>query len=171
MDSRTIDLKAFKAKASKKKKTYNTFLKGIHSRKNGKDINKMAVVYDKEAFQKIDCLSCGNCCKTMTPTFTQTDISRISKHLNVSKAAFIEKYLERDKKDWVNKKQPCQFLGNDNKCSIYEIRPVDCAGFPHTHKTNPGFVGASSVNREFFWRCPIVYHVVDAIFAKVAERK
>ncbi|HQV01310.1 MAG TPA: YkgJ family cysteine cluster protein, partial [Bacteroidia bacterium] len=95
----------------------------------------------------------------------------ISKHLNLTVAAFTDKYLERDKKDWVNKQQPCQFLGSDNKCSIYEIRPVDCAGFPHTHKNNPGFVGASSVNRDFFWRCPIVYHVVDSIFDKVVNQK
>ena len=149
MTSRNIDLKAFKLKASRKKKTYMTFLKGVHKRKERKQIDKWARELDKEAFTKIDCLSCGNCCKTMTPTFLPSDVKRIAKHQKISTREFHERYLEKDGKDLVNKKVPCQFLNPDNKCSIYAIRPVDCRGFPHTHKANPGFVVASSVNQTF----------------------
>lgn len=168
MESRNIDLKAFKLKAGRKKKAYMTFLKGIHKRTNPQKINKWGIELDKEAFQKIDCLSCGNCCKTMTPTFLPADIKRIAKHQKISTKEFHERYLMKDKKDLVNKKVPCQFLGSDNKCSIYSIRPADCSGFPHTHKSNPGFVAAAGTNREFFHRCPIVFHVVDNIFKRVA---
>lgn len=171
MESRNINLKAFKLKAGRKKKVYMTFLKGIHNRKEHSQINKMAIKFDKEAFKKIDCLSCGNCCKTMTPTFLPSDIKRIAKHQKISTKEFHERYLMKDKKDLVNKNVPCQFLGTDNKCSIYAIRPADCSGFPHTHKSNPGFVAAATTNREFFWRCPIVYHVVDSIFQKVTEKQ
>ena len=170
MESRNIDLKSFKIKAGKNKKVYTTFLKGLHNRPETKKIDKLARELDKEAFEKIDCLSCGNCCKTMTPTFLTADIKRISKHLKITAKEFEVKYLEKDKKEWVNTKQPCQFLGSDNKCSIYEIRPKDCRGFPHTHVANPGFVGASKTNREFFWRCPIVYHVVDNVYKRVLEK-
>ena len=34
-------------------------------------------------FKKTDCLSCGNCCKTTSPIFTEKDIQRISKHLSI----------------------------------------------------------------------------------------
>ncbi|MEO8146594.1 MAG: YkgJ family cysteine cluster protein [Bacteroidia bacterium] len=171
MTSRNIDLKAFKLKASRKKKTYMTFLKGIHKRKERKQIDKWARELDKEAFAKIDCLSCGNCCKTMTPTFLPSDIKRIAKDQKISTREFHERYLMKDGKDLVNKNVPCQFLNPDNKCRIYAIRPADCRGFPHTHKANPGFVKASSVNQTFFFRCPIVFHVVENIFKRVVEKE
>jgi len=35
----------------------------------------------------------------------------------------------------MNRSQPCQFLDlTTNMCSIYEVRPVDCADFPHFHR-------------------------------------
>ncbi len=91
---------------------------------------------DKKIWKKTDCLECGNCCSKMSPTFTEEDIVRISTHLNYSPAEFREKYLEEDDSgDWINTNVPCQFLGDDLKCSIYEIRPIDCAKFPHHHET------------------------------------
>jgi len=87
---------------------------------------------DKEVWQDVDCLSCANCCKKMTPTFTPKDIKRIAAHMGMSANAFKEKWLYFDKKDkdWMNKKQPCQFLDlQTNMCSIYAVRPADCAGF------------------------------------------
>jgi uncharacterized protein len=173
MASAKLDFPAFKKQASKKKKVYTKFLRGLYNRKNKKEINKWANELDKEAFKKIDCLECGNCCKTMTPTYLKSDIKRIAKHLNMSVSAYHEKYLttEKGSKDIINKSIPCQFLQPDNKCGIYEIRPVDCSGFPHTHKKDPGFIGSYTVNRDFFWRCPIVYHVVDGIFEKVMADK
>jgi Fe-S-cluster containining protein len=73
----------------------------------------------------------------MTPTYTATDLKRIAAHFNMSVKAFKEKWLmqDEDNKDWVNKTTPCQFLNlKTNKCSIYEIRPLDCSQFPHHHK-------------------------------------
>jgi Fe-S-cluster containining protein len=72
----------------------------------------------------------------MTPTFTPQDIKRIAAHFKMTEAAFIEKWLYKDKSgDWMNTKSPCQFLDlTSNKCSIYSIRPEDCAGFPHLSK-------------------------------------
>ena len=32
----------------------------------------------EQAFERIDCLDCANCCKTTGPLFTQADIGRIS---------------------------------------------------------------------------------------------
>lgn len=170
MASGNVDLKTFKARAGKKKKAYTTFLKGIHNRKERKQIDKWARELDKDAFKKIDCLGCGNCCKTMTPTFLPSDVKRIARHLKISARQFHEKYLTKDGKDLVNKKVPCQFLQADNKCSIYAIRPVDCKGFPHTHKSNPSFTGSASVNQTFFFRCPIVFHIVDNIYKRVIEK-
>ena len=42
----------------------------------------MQELHDDE-FEKTDCLTCGNCCKTTSPIFTIKDIERISKHFRM----------------------------------------------------------------------------------------
>ncbi len=61
---------------------------------------------------------------------------------------FKAKWLHQDPDngDWVNNLQPCQFLQPDNRCGIYEVRPLDCAEFPHHNKKpfddyNETFIG------------------------------
>ena len=119
-----------------------------------------------KAFQKMDCLACANCCKTMTPTFTPTDIKRIAAHLNTTPKEFKEKWLHHDKKDndWLNKLNPCQFLNlKTHKCDIYEVRPADCAGFPHlTKKKMPDYVHVHKQNVEL---CPASYKMVEKMQA------
>lgn len=92
---------------------------------------------EKTAWEKVNCLDCANCCKVMTPTYTKADIERISTYLKMTPTEFKKKWLvyERESRSWVNKSRPCQFLDlKTNKCTIYEVRPADCAGFPHLQK-------------------------------------
>ena len=116
----------------------------------------------QEAFSKVDCLQCANCCKNYSPRFKTPDIKRISRHLKIKEGEFIEKYLYIDNEgDYVLRSKPCSFLGADNFCSIYEVRPSDCRRFPYTDEdvifkrpsltlTNSGF-------------CPIVYFVLEKL--------
>ena len=48
---------------------------------------------DKEVWQDVDCLACANCCKTMTPTYTPTDLKRISAHLGISKKELFDNFF------------------------------------------------------------------------------
>ena len=34
----------------------------------------------------------------------------------------------------VPKGLPCPFLAEDGRCTVYEVRPRDCAEYPHTQK-------------------------------------
>ena len=54
-------------------------------------LDQLAEVVNKEVWQEIDCLTCANCCKKMSPTFTPADIKRISNYLEMTPAAFKEK--------------------------------------------------------------------------------
>jgi len=54
----------------------------------------MNEIHDEE-FERTDCLTCANCCKTTSPIFTEKDISRISKHLKMKDEKFIDLYLQR----------------------------------------------------------------------------
>jgi Fe-S-cluster containining protein len=132
-------------------------------------LDTIAVKTDMEVWQETDCLACANCCKTMTPTFTKTDILRISDHLGMTGDDFIKKYLYKDKEgDWLNRKEPCQFLNlQDNKCSIYEVRPRDCAGFPHhTRRRMIDYMHVFKQNVEY---CPATYRLVERMKEKLEK--
>jgi uncharacterized protein len=88
---------------------------------------------DEEIFSGFDCLSCANCCKTISPVFKDRDIDRISRHFRMKPGEFTSRYLFLDEEgDYVLKTSPCPFLLSDNKCSIYEHRPYACKSYPHT---------------------------------------
>lgn len=128
-----------------------------------KDLHKVAEQKNAAVWAEMDCLTCANCCKSMSPTFTPTDIKRIAAHLNISTKHFKEKWLHKDDEgDWVNKIQPCQFLNlEDNKCSIYEVRPKDCADFPH-HRKKP-MIEYAHVYKQNVSFCPATYKFIEKI--------
>lgn len=163
-----MDLQAFRKKAYRKKAKLSAFLDKLDEIVP-EDMPKLVAEAEAETWGEVDCMSCANCCKTMTPTFSKKDIVRISAHLNMEPKAFIDRWLKKDdeNKDWVNKLQPCQFLV-DNKCSIYEVRPKDCAEFPH-HNKKP-FDLYNDTFKQNVHRCPATFSLVDKL-AKRIERE
>lgn len=86
-----------------------------------------------EIFAKTDCLSCANCCKTISPVFKERDITRLAQHLDIKPGAVVAQYLRLDEDgDYIPNAVPCPFLGPDNRCAIYEARPFACSSYPHT---------------------------------------
>ena len=145
-------------KSKDRKKQFKNFL----ARADKNKVLKALPDLHEEAFQKIDCLSCGNCCKGYSPRFKTPDIKRISKVLGLRESVFIDKYLTLDKEgDYVAKTAPCPFLGADNYCSIYEDRPSDCARFPYTDEDVLIKRKELSLKNSTF--CPIVYYVFERL--------
>ena len=129
-----MDLEDYKIQALKKAKEHKKFL-GNLKRKPPKNLDYISEETHEEVFKEIDCLSCANCCKTTGPLFTEKDIERVSKYLRLKPKDFEAKFLQTDEdEDKVLKNLPCWFLGEDNKCSIYEIRPKACREYPHTDR-------------------------------------
>lgn len=86
-------------------------------------------------FEEIDCLKCANCCKTTSPIFRDVDINRLSKRLKTNPSQFIANCLHMDNEgDYVLNSSPCVFLQEDNKCEVYEDRPLACREYPHTNR-------------------------------------
>lgn len=162
-----INLRLFKQKVVDTKRKMRRFLTRLEN-EPPRGMDKKIAVLEKEVWEETDCLSCANCCKTMTPTFTQQDMKRISAHLNMTLEAFQMKWLKKEKggdRDWLNKTEPCQFLNKkDNKCSIYEVRPADCAGFPHLPRKFNDFVHIHKQNVEY---CPATYKLVEKMMMTV----
>jgi hypothetical protein len=60
----------------------------------------------------------------------------------------------------MNTRNPCQFLDKKtNMCSIYSIRPADCAGFPHLAKKK--MVEYIHVHKQNVEYCPATYMMVE----------
>jgi len=136
---------------------FRIFLKGFEV----KEIDSIVHELNQKISSKIDCISCGNCCKKIQPTLSNKDIDQLSKSLKINTEAFKERYLEEDEGDEkIFKQIPCPFL-NDNKCTQYETRPKDCVSFPHLHKNDfvfrlIGVIKNSSI-------CPIVFNVYEEL--------
>jgi len=163
-----VNLRSFKQKVRHHGKTFKRYL-GKIGRKFPRQLDQLAEEVSPQVWEEIDCLSCANCCKTMTPTFTPKDLKRISAHLEMSVSEFKEKWLYYDKKDkdWMNVKQPCQFLDlSSNLCSIYEVRPTDCAGFPHLVRKK--MVDYIHVHQQNISYCPATYKMVEKMMEKLA---
>jgi Fe-S-cluster containining protein len=104
----------------------------------------------------------------MSPTYTPKDIKRIASHLDMTSQQFKDKWLlkERSTGDWLNKSTPCQFLNLDtNMCGIYEVRPLDCAGFPHLPKKK--MVEYMHVHKQNIEYCPATYRMIEKMMEKL----
>ncbi|MGB4844201.1 MAG: YkgJ family cysteine cluster protein [Ferruginibacter sp.] len=161
-----VNLRSFRQKVRYHKKGLKSFLTKLE-KKTPKGLDKIAAATEQEVWKEVDCLSCANCCKTMSPTFNKTDIKRISKYFGQTPEAFTKQYLRKDREgDMLNKVEPCQFLDlKDNKCSIYEIRPLDCSGFPHLSKKR--MVDYMHVHKQNIEFCPATYKLVEKMQASM----
>ena len=148
-------------RSADRQKQYKSFL----SRPDKNKLLKQLPELHEEAFSKVDCLQCANCCKNYSPRFKTPDIKRISKHLKMKEGVFIETYLKLDEDgDYVVKTKPCPFLGADNFCSIYEQRPSDCVRFPYTDEDV--FFKRSALTLKNSSFCPIVFYVMEGLLKK-----
>ncbi|HEY0298405.1 MAG TPA: YkgJ family cysteine cluster protein [Arachidicoccus sp.] len=130
---------------------------------NKNTVLKQLPTLHKEAFEKVDCLQCAQCCKTYSPRFKMPDIKRISKYVGMKESQFIQQYLRMDEDgDYVVQSTPCAFLQENNECSIYDVRPSDCARFPYTDE-DVLFKRRNITlkNSEF---CPAVFYVLENLF-------
>lgn len=147
-------------KSGERQKLYKQYLQ----RADKNTVLKQLPEFHEEAFSKIDCLQCANCCKNYSPRFKTPDVKRISKHLKMRESEFIDKYLKVDEDgDFVANAKPCPFLGNDNYCSIYDQRPSDCHRFPYTDEDV--FIKRQQLTLKNSTFCPITYFVLENLIA------
>ncbi len=137
-------------------------------KKNKKRLGKMDTIVQQlhdEVSEKIDCLTCANCCRSLGPAIYDKDIERIAKALRIKPSEVVSSYLRIDEDgDYVFKSMPCPFLMNDNYCSIYESRPKACREYPHTDRKNFEQIYKLTVKNAS--TCPIAYEVLYKLMDK-----
>ena len=154
-------LKNLPAKSKQLQKENQKFFKKLKKRPP-KDLDRTMQRLHDDEFSKTDCLLCANCCKTTGPLFTDADIVRIAKHFRLKPQQFIETYLRKDEEgDMVLREVPCPFLGADNYCSIYEVRPKACREYPHTDRKK--FHQISALTLKNLAICPAAFNIVEEL--------
>lgn len=101
-----------------------------------------------ERFFKFRCTGCGNCCKDPLLPLTDRDVVRIRERTGASPESFV-RWVDRNGIDMDDEPEAfvrlrqgkrvmimrqgsggCHFLGSDDRCTIYNHRPLGCRIFP-----------------------------------------
>lgn len=147
-------------KKAKEKHSENKKFFAKLKKKTPKNLDYMMQELHEAEFKRTDCLTCANCCKTTGPLFTNADVERISKSFRMKPQKFIDTYLRIDEEnDFVLQQVPCTFLGADNYCSIYDVRPKACREFPHTDRKK--FQQISNLTMKNVEICPAAFNIVE----------
>lgn len=158
-----MDLLDFNKKAQGLRKENQAFFKKLKAR-GPKNLDSLFHVAHHSVFEKTECLTCANCCKTTSPIFYQHDIERAAKSLKLRPGEFLQKYLEMDEDgDFVLKQAPCPFLSRNNYCSIYQDRPTACREYPHTNRKNMRQILDLTFRNTLV--CPAVLEIVERLKA------
>ncbi len=160
-----MDLEQFRREAKENFAENKRFFKKLKS-VNPKKLDQAFHDAHDEAFDCINCLECGNCCKTTGPLFTTKDIDRLAKHFGMKAGDFMDQYLRTDEDgDYVLQTVPCPFLGDDNYCSVYESRPKACREYPHTDRNKMHQI--LELTRKNVEVCPAVHHITETLKKKI----
>jgi Fe-S-cluster containining protein len=126
---------------------------------DSKALDAQAAAAHEEAFRRIDCLDCGNCCSTIPPIVNAADAKRLARFLRMPEGEFHECYLTRDEDgDTVMNASPCPFLAEDKHCLVYEVRPKACRAYPHTDEAFSKHLDLHARNLPV---CPATWFVVE----------
>jgi hypothetical protein len=120
-----------------------------------------------DVWSQIDCLKCANCCKVLQPSVDAADIKRLAKRLGITPKQFEERYVAPEPDefgDTVLKTMPCVFLGQENKCTVYEDRPKACRDYPYLYKKDFRTRTMSMISNTEV--CPIVFNVWQRLKAR-----
>lgn len=157
-------VQAWREKAERNDEQNYRFLQGLKFREYGFDPDQAAGELHEQAFRTVDCTRCANCCKSMTVLLSEADVERIAPRLGLSVEQFTDRYLEADAEHaplLKMRQQPCPFLGSDDRCTIYDVRPALCREYPHTDKER--FASRAiqhSLNAKV---CPAVFWIVEQL--------
>jgi len=109
---------------------------------------------------QINCITCGNCCKSLMINVTEVEADALSIHLKLTRTEFDKLNLEKGGSMMVMNAIPCTFLSN-NSCTVYEHRFAGCREFPAMHL--PNFNKRLFTTFMHYSRCPIIYNVVEGL--------
>lgn len=91
---------------------------------------------------QFSCTGCGKCCKVDGDVWlAPEEVTQITQHLGLNISEFRSNYIKaeilptdgNEEESWMCLKRDqgaCIFLGEDNRCKIYDHRPIQCQTYP-----------------------------------------
>ncbi|MBI3883078.1 MAG: YkgJ family cysteine cluster protein [Sphingobacteriales bacterium] len=143
---------------------FRSFLKNQKS----ESVDELVHAINNEITPKIDCTTCGNCCKSLMININTQEAEALAAHLSTTVEDLKEKYIEESLQGrMIMNTIPCHFLSG-TKCSVYEYRFEGCRDFPHLHQNN--FSGRLFGILMHYAMCPIIFNVVEELKIQVGFR-
>lgn len=100
------------------------------------------------------CQQCGGCCLWPGSVyFTPDELSRAASACGLSIPEFVARYRLRrlGQDEWeLVAARGCPLLDPENRCSIYQARPLQCASYPFWRSKTKN----ATARREFIRECP-----------------
>jgi Fe-S-cluster containining protein len=134
------------------------------------DLDAVVREVTDDVWKRIDCTTCAHCCRSLQIVVDNADIRRLAERLGMTPGQFSHRYVrvaEDRTKHFAS--MPCPFLGSDNRCTVYEDRPLACREFPLLH--NEGFRRRTLTMMENTAVCPIVFNVWQRLKKRLWTRR
>jgi uncharacterized protein len=130
-------------------------------------VDEQVIHLNQEVESRIDCTTCGNCCKHLMVNIDDEAVLRLAEKLQLTETQFRERFVETGSFMQFLNAIPCQFLGG-TKCTVYEIRPDECRSFPRLNQV--GFTTRMFGTFSHYGMCPIIYNVVEELKTSLGFR-
>ena len=86
---------------------------------------------------RFECTGCGNCCRNHGEysyvSLAEAELEAIPRFLGISRQEFLARYCDKEPGFHPTLKMDapaCPFLGADQRCAIYPVRPKQCRTWP-----------------------------------------
>lgn len=143
------------------RETENECFKDFLQSKDTAGIDTIVHRLNAEITSKIDCTTCGNCCRSLMINVSDEEANNLATHLQISTSKLKATYIEEGAGGLlIINKIPCHFL-EGTKCSIYEHRFAGCRAFPHLDR--PKFNERLFSTFMYYSMCPIIFNVVEEL--------
>jgi len=151
--------------------SFRNFLKH-YSKLSAEEVDRLVSQISDRVWKVVDCTTCGNCCRKVSPMFDKKDVERLARHLGTTESEFVAKHLlpaeSGEDFPWIMRERPCPFL-RENRCSVYDQRPDSCRCYPYLDK--PDFVYRTLSMMERLYDCPAVFEVWEQLKAATGFRR